>query len=73
MIRDLAVTNVVFQPLFAWLGLLTFLLLVATATIGYSMVKGWTRDIKLHNRVAALTLIVAVIHATLALSVLFGF
>lgn len=73
MIRDIAVTNVIFQPLFAWLGLLTFLLLLTTATIGYSMIKGWTRNIRLHKRVAALTLSVGIVHAVLALSVLFGF
>ena len=73
MIRDLAVTNVISQPLFAWLGLFTFLLLVSTATIGYSMVKGWTRNIKLHKYVAATTLVVGLVHATMALSVLFGF
>ena len=73
MIRDIAVTNVVSQPLFAWLGLLTFLLLISTATIGYSMIKGWTRNIKLHKYVAGTTIIVGLIHATLASSVLFGF
>jgi hypothetical protein len=73
MIRDIAVTNVISQPLFAWLGLCTFLLLVTTATIGYSMVKGWTRNIKLHKYAAATTLIVGLVHATMALSVLFSF
>jgi hypothetical protein len=73
MIRDIAITNVVSQPLFAWLGLLTFLFLVATATIGYSMIKGWTRNIQLHKYVAATTIIVGLVHATMALSVLFGF
>ena len=73
MIRDIAITNVVSQPLFAWLGLLTFLFLVATATIGYSMIKGSTRNIKLPESVAATTIIVGLVHATMALSVLFGF
>ena len=73
MIRDIAVTNVISQPLFAWLGLLTFLLLLCTATIGYSMIKGWTRNIKLHKYAAASTIIVGLVHMTMAMSVLFGF
>ena len=73
MIRDIAITNVISQPLFAWLGLITFLSLVATATIGYSMIKGWTRNIKLHKYVAATTLLIGLVHAVLALSTLFSF
>jgi hypothetical protein len=73
MIGDIAITNVAGQPLFVWLGLLTFLLLLGTATIGYSMIRGWTRNIKLHKYVAASTIIVGLMHATMAMSVLFGF
>ncbi|HEY3421824.1 MAG TPA: hypothetical protein VGK13_01605 [Methanocellaceae archaeon] len=73
MIRDIAVTTVISQPLFAWLGLLTILSLLATATIGYGMIKGWTRNIKLHKYVAATTIVIGLVHATLALSTLFSF
>ena len=73
MIRDIAVMTVASQPLFAWLGLLTILSLFVTATIGYSMIKGWIRNIKVHKYAAATTIVVGLIHATLALSTLFSF
>lgn len=70
-IRDLATIQLGPQPLFAWLGLITFLLLMATASYGYALIKGKVRSIPAHKMLAALTLASAVIHATLAMSMLF--
>lgn len=69
-IRDVALVGIWFQPLFAWMGLLTIISLLITATLGYSMIKGWYRNIKTHMRMAALTLTLGIIHAILALSTL---
>jgi hypothetical protein len=69
-IRDIALITVWFQPLFAWLGLLTIISLLITATLGYSMVKGWYRNIKTHMRMAALTVTLGIIHGILALTTL---
>jgi hypothetical protein len=69
-LRSIAVTNVIFQPLFAWLGLLTFLSLITTASYGYLLIKGKVRSIPTHKRLAASTLTLGIIHAILALSTL---
>ena len=70
-VRDIAVIQIGPQPLFAWLGLLTFLLLLTTASYGYALIKGKVRSIPTHKTLAALTLVSAAIHMTLALSILY--
>lgn len=67
-LRDVALTMVWFQPLFAWLGLLTFLSLLTTASYGYALFKGKVRSFKTHMTLAATTITLAIVHATLALS-----
>lgn len=69
-LRDLATAMIWFQPLFAWLGLLTAILLLVTAGYGYGLMKGKTRSIKHHQWLAATTIISGVIHAILAASIL---
>ncbi len=69
-IRDIAVTMIWFQPLFAWLGLLTFLMLLTTASYGYMLFKGKVRSFKTHMGLAATTILLALVHASLALSTL---
>lgn len=69
-LRDIATTVLWFQPLFAWMGLLTFLMLIVTASYGYALIKGKTRSIPTHMRLAALTLVVGIIHLVLALTIL---
>ena len=70
VIRSIAVTNIIFQPLFAWLGLLTFLSLITTASYGYLLIKGKVRSIPTHKMLAVTTLTLGIIHAILALSTL---
>ncbi|HTY90027.1 MAG TPA: hypothetical protein VMC84_02515 [Methanocella sp.] len=67
-IRDIAITMVWFQPLFAWLGLLTILLLMTTASYGYLLFKGKVRSLKAHMALAATTILLAFVHAMLAIS-----
>lgn len=67
-VRDLAVTMLGPQPLFAWLGLLTLMALLTTATYGYLMFKGKVRSIKNHQALAAVTIGLAFVHMILALS-----
>ncbi|BAI62914.1 conserved hypothetical protein [Methanocella paludicola SANAE] len=69
-IRDIAVTMIWFQPLFAWLGLLTFLMLIITASYGYMLFKGRVRSFKTHMWLAAMTIVSGVLHAVLALTIL---
>ncbi len=70
-LRDVAVTMIWFQPLFAWLGLLTILSLITTASYGYMLFKGKVRSFKTHMTLAATTIILGIIHAVLALTTLF--
>jgi hypothetical protein len=69
-LRDVAITMIWFQPLFAWLGLLTLLSLLTTASYGYMLFKGKVRSFRTHMMLAATTITLAIIHATLALSTL---
>jgi len=69
-LRDVATTMIWFQPLFAWLGLLTLLSLLTTASYGYMLFKGKVRSFRTHMMLAATTITLAIIHATLALSTL---
>ena len=67
-VRDVAVTMIGPQPLFAWLGLLTLLSLLATAVYGYMLFKGKARSIRNHQAIAGTTIVLALVHMVLALS-----
>ncbi len=69
-LRDIALTAVWILPLFAWLGLLTLLSLLTTASYGYMLFKGKVRSFRAHMMLAATTITIAIIHATLAVSTL---
>ena len=69
-LTDVALTMVWALPLFAWLGLLTLLSLLTTASYGYMLFKGKVRSFRTHMMLAAATITLAIIHATLALSTL---
>lgn len=74
MISRLALTLFLGQPLIMYGGITTFILLLFTATIGALNFKGITViPFKWHPRLALTTIIVAIIHATLGLSILFNF
>jgi hypothetical protein len=70
-IRDIATISLGPQSLFVWMGLLTFLLAITTASYGYALIKGKVRSIPTHKMLAALTLTSAVIHVTLVASILY--
>ncbi len=67
---DVATITIWSLPLFAWAGLLTLLSLLTTAGYGYMLFKGKVRSFRAHMMLAATTITLAVIHATLALSIL---
>lgn len=74
MISSLAYTFILGKPLIMYLGIITFILLLFTATVGALNYKG-IRIIpfKWHPVLAALTIIIAFIHGLLGLSVFFNF
>jgi hypothetical protein len=69
-VRDIAVMMIGPQPLFAWLGLLTLLSLLSTATYGYMLFKGKVRSFKNHMALAGTTIVLGLVHMVLALSTL---
>ena len=74
MIHNIAYTLILSQPLVMYGGILTFLLLLFTATIGALNFKGISViPFKWHPRLALTTIIVAIFHAILGLSILFNF
>lgn len=74
MIRDIAYTLVLGKPIVMYGGILTFLLLIFTATVGALNFKGLAViPFKWHPRLAIATIVVAIIHAVLGLSAYFNF
>lgn len=74
MIRSVAFALLFGKPLIMYGGILTFLLLLFTATVGALNFRGIQLiPFKWHPRLAILTITVAVIHGILGLSIYFNF
>ncbi|MDO8668293.1 MAG: hypothetical protein Q7K35_04335 [bacterium] len=74
MIHNLAYTLILGKPLIMYGGILTFLLLLSTATVGALNFKGISViPFKWHPRLAITTIIAAAIHAILGLSIFLKF
>ncbi len=74
MIHKFALTLFLGQPLVMYGGILTLLLLLFTATVGALNFKGITIvPFKWHPRLAIITIVVAIIHAILGLSIFLNF
>lgn len=74
MIHNIALILFLGKPLVMYGGILTFLLLLFTATVGFLNFKGISViPFKWHPRLAILTIIIAIIHAIFGLSILFNF
>ncbi|MCX6762897.1 MAG: hypothetical protein NT093_03920 [Candidatus Moranbacteria bacterium] len=75
MLSQIAYHQTLGLPLVAYLGMVTLLLLLFTATVGFLNFKMITNVIpfKWHPRLAALTIIFAIVHAIFALSIHLGF
>jgi hypothetical protein len=74
MIHTIALALIFGKPAVMYGGILTFLLLIFTATVGALNFKGIVMiPFKWHPRLAVLTIIVAVIHGLFGLSIYFNF
>ena len=74
MVRDLAYTLILGKPLIMYGGILTFILLISTATVGWFNFKAiYIIPFKWHPRLAITTIVVAILHAILGLSAYFNF
>jgi hypothetical protein len=69
-VRSFALTPVIGNlPVVAIVGIITILMLFATGTYGISLLKGWIKgSILFHRNMGMVTAAIALIHATLALS-----
>ena len=74
MVNSLAHIVIFGKPIIVYVGLLTLTLLLTTALVGFLNIKGiHAIPFKWHLRLAAATIIVALFHATLGLSLYFNF
>lgn len=74
MIHGIALTLFLGKPLIMYGGILTFLLLIFTATVGYLNFKGIRLvPFKWHPWLAIATITAATIHALFGLSIFFNF
>jgi fumarate reductase subunit C len=68
-IRDIALIDIAGYPLVVYMGILTLLSLLSTAAYGYLLMKNKIKGtIWNHMRIATVTIVIALLHATLALS-----
>lgn len=74
MIHHIALTLLFGKPLVMYGGIMTLFFLLFTATVGALNFKGITViPFRWHPRLAALTIIVALFHGLLGLSIFFNF
>ncbi len=71
-IRDIAFVNILSLPLVAWVGILTFLSVLTTATMGILLIRGKIA-VKYHKALAFTTIALATIHAILGLAFFLNF
>ncbi|MGA9139294.1 MAG: hypothetical protein WBZ29_03660 [Methanocella sp.] len=68
-IRDIALIQIAGYPLVVYMGILTLLSLLSTASYGYLLLKNKIKGtIWNHMKIATVTIVIALLHATLALS-----
>lgn len=74
MVQNIAYSLILGKPVIMYMGILTYLSLLTTATIGRLNFKGNAAiPFKWHPRFAILTITLATVHAILGLSVYFNF
>lgn len=74
MISSFAYQPIAGLPIVAYVGMITLVLLLATATVGFLNFRGDTRiSFKWHPRLAKVAIFFAMIHAIFALSAYLGF
>jgi len=69
MLSSIAYYPILGKPLILYLGIVTLLSFITTATIGLMIYKGKKIPFKIHPTMAGLSLILGITHGTLALSV----
>ncbi|MDO8669604.1 MAG: hypothetical protein Q7K65_04900 [Candidatus Buchananbacteria bacterium] len=68
MLRNISYYLIFGKPVMMYLGIITFLLFIATASVGYGIYKGKLRiPLVWHFRLAKTAIAFALIHATLGI------
>ncbi|HLM83991.1 MAG TPA: hypothetical protein VK254_02140 [Candidatus Bathyarchaeia archaeon] len=74
MVQNIAYSLIFGKPVIMYMGILTYLSLISTATIGALNFKGITViPFRWHPRFAAATILLATLHALMGLSTYFNF
>jgi len=74
MISTIALTKLFGLPLVAYGGIFTLLLIIFTATVGFLNFKGISViPFKWHPTLAIVTIIIAILHGILGLSIFLGY
>lgn len=74
MISKIALIMFLGKPIIAYGGMLSYVLLLSTAVVGFLNHKGiHTIPFKWHPRLALTTIIIATIHGLFGLAITFGF
>lgn len=73
LIRQIAYYPFFGKPLTMYLGILTIVSFLVTATLGYLIFKGYSIPIKVHKRMAFTSLTLAIIHGLFGISVYFNY
>jgi hypothetical protein len=74
MIYKIALTTFLGLPLVFYGGVLTLILILLTARLGYRHFKGISKTpFKWHPTLAVITILVAIIHGVLGLSIFLGY
>ena len=69
LLQRIAIYQIFGLPFIVYDGFFTLLLLLSTATVGYLIRHGIRIPFKVHPTLAALTVVSAIIHAVIALSI----
>jgi len=74
MVANYALMPIFGYPAIMYGGILTLILLLTTASIGIGIFKGWLKwNFIVHPIIASITIVVAIIHGILGLSIFLGF
>jgi hypothetical protein len=69
MLKEIALSQIFGLPLVVYGGIMTITLLIITALLGFLISKGKFHNLKMHVWLARITIVFALGHATLALSI----
>ncbi|WP_048190224.1 hypothetical protein [Methanobacterium sp. SMA-27] len=73
MLSSIAYFQILGKPLILYLGVITFLSFMTTATLGLLIYRGKNIPFKIHPTMAGISILLGITHGTLALSIYFQY